>query len=227
MMDSELNDESIDVVDIVEFEKEMWDRDHPGDMEARIADALKRQGKHDRMTAIRMHLRLKNGANARLHAMTRHELADLVEMFASNDAVNAIVKRLATFYARIAQLRARIEEINSTMAGMDCCTVDMSAIHPHPQNKHSNIEHLLAAYEKNEETRREKQNANQRELFRIMESSIHPDLTEDDLPALEMQVDRIVERGFAAEEMRRLKIVEAALEQQRLDELMDELKRET
>jgi hypothetical protein len=60
-----------------------------------------------------------------------------------------------------------------------------------------------------------------------MESSIHPDLTEDDLPALEMQVDRIVERGFAAEEMRRLKIVEAALEQQRLDELMDELKRET
>ena len=170
-----------------------------------------------------MYLRLKNGTNARLHAMSRHELADLVEMFASNDAANAIVKRLATFYERIAQLRARIEEINSTMAGMDCA-VDVGAI---PQNKHSNIEHLLAAHSKNEEKRREKQNANQRELFRIMESSIHPDLTEDDLPALEMQVDRIVERGFAAEEMRRLKIVEAALEQQRLDELMDELKRET
>ena len=226
-MDSELNDE---LIDIVEFEKEMWDRAHqpqPGDMEARIADALKREGKYDRMTAIHMYLRLKNGTNARLHAMTRHELADLVEMFASNDAVNAIVKRLATFYARIAQLRARIEEINSTMAEMDCCTVDISAIHPQPQNKNSNIEHLLAAYEKNEEKRREKQNANQRELSRIMESSIHPDLTEDDLPALEMQVDRIVERGFAAEEMRRLKIVEAALEQQRLDELMDELKRGT
>jgi len=228
MMDSEPNDA---LIDVVEFEKEMWDRDRDrdqqphqqpqsGDMEARIADALKHQGKYDRMTAIHIYLRLKNGANARLHAMTRHELADLVEMFASNDAVNAIVKRLATFYARIAQLRARIEEINSTMAGMDCCcTVDISAIHPH--------EHLLAAHSKNEEKRREKQNAHQRELFRIMESSIHPDLTEDDLPALEMQVDRIVERGFAAEEMRRLKIVEAALEQQRLDELMDELKRET
>jgi hypothetical protein len=215
--------------DVVEFEKELWGQCHqPGDMdmEARI----KRQcGKCDRMTAIQMHLRLKFGANARLHAMSRHELANLVEMFASSDAINAIVKRLATFYARIAQLRARIEEIKSTMASLDCCPVDMSAIHPPIQCKNSNIEHLLAAYSKNEEKRREKQKENQRELARIMESSTHPDLTEDDLPALEMQVDRIVERGFAAEEMRRLKIVEAALEQQVLDELMgelDEFKRE-
>jgi hypothetical protein len=36
-----------------------------------------------------------------------------------------------------------------------------------------------------------------------------------------------VERGFSAEEMRRLQIIEAVLEQNRLDELLDELKRET
>ena len=220
----------------VEFEKEM----HAlvgvdaQDLEGLIADALKRQGKNDRMTAIHMHLRLKNGANARPHAMNRHELADLVEMFASNGAANTIVKRLANFYARIAQLRARIVEINSTISGMDLDN-DINAIHAiHAINainaihcKNGNMDHLLASYAKNEGKRREKQNANQRELARIMESAIHPDLTEDDLRALEIQVDHIVERGFTTEEMRRLQIIEAALEQQKLDELLDELKRET
>ena len=217
-------------IDAVEFEKEMHALvQRPGveaqDLENYISNALKRQGKNDRMTAIHMHLRLKNGANARPHAMNRHELTDLVEMFASTGAANTIVKRLANFYARIAQLRARIEQINSTLSGMDLdnCGVDINAIHC----KNGNMDHLLTAYAKNEEKRREKHKENKCKLARIMESAIHPDLTEDDLRALEIQVDHIVERGFTTEEMRRLQIIEAALEQQRLDELLDELKRET
>lgn len=213
-------------IDVVEFEKEMHARmSQRHGMEAQdaedwIADAFKRQGNNDRRAALHMHLRLKNGANARPHAMSRHELADLVEMVASNDAGKTIAKRLANFYARIAQLRARIEEINSTM------TANNGANHAiHAKNKNSNIDHLLMAYAKNEETRREKQKENQRELARIMESILHPDLTEDDLPALEMHVEHIAERGCATEELRRLKIVEATLEQQRYDELMAELKR--
>ena len=191
------------------------------DIEELIADALKRRccnGNNDRRAALHMHLRLKNGKNAGPHPMNLnlHELADLAEMVAAKGAPNAIVKRLANFYARIAHLRARIEEINSTMTGMD---LDGAPV------INTNVDHLLAAHAKNEGKRREKQNENQRELARIMESSIHPDLTEDDLPALETQAQHIAERGFLTEDLRRLKIVEAALEQQRLDELMAELKR--
>ena len=226
-------------IDVVEFEKEMHARmSQRHGMEAQdaedwIADAFKRQGNNDRRTALHMHLRLKNGANARPHAMSRHELADLVEMVASNDAGKTITKRLANFYARIAQLRARIEEINSTMTANNGANhannganhANNGANHAiHAKNKNSNIDHVLTAYAKNEETRREKQKENQRELARIMESILHPDLTEDDLPALEMHVEHIAERGCATEELRRLKIVEAALEQQRYDELMAELK---
>ena len=193
------------------------------DIEALIADALKRRcchGNNDRKAAMHMHLRLKNGKNGGPQPMNLnlHELADLAEMVAAKGAPNAIVKRLANFYARIAHLRARIEEINSTMTGMD---LDGAPV------INTNVDHLLAAHAKNEGKRREKQNENQRELARIMESSIHPDLTEDDLPALETQAQHIAERGFLTEDLRRLKIVEAALEQQRLDELMAELKRGT
>lgn len=95
----------------------------------------------------------------------------------------------------------------------------------------ANAKHLRAAHAKNEESLCEKRNENQRELTRIMNAlfldasvgSIHPALTEDDLPALETQAQHIAERGCATQELRRLKIMEAALEQQRLDELMAEL----
>ena len=225
-------------LDLVAFEREMHghynhnhhnhdddDDDDNHALEAQIADALTREGKNDRMSTISMHLRLKHGANARPRAMSRRELADLVEMFASSEAASTIISRLANFYARIAIMRARIVKINSTISGMDLanCGVDINAIH----SKNGNMDRLLALYTKNEENRREKQNTNQRELARIMESAIHPDLTEHDLRALEIQVDHIVERGFSAEEMRRLQIIEAVLEQNRLDELLDELKRET
>ena len=62
-----------------------------------------------------------------------------------------------------------------------------------------------------------------RALFQESDS-IHPDLTEDDLPALETQVEHIEERGCTAQELRRVKIVEALLEQRRLDALLTQLR---
>jgi len=192
------------------------------DIEELIADALKRrchnQGGTHCGAALRMHLRLKRGANPDTEPIARNELADLAEMVAAKGAPNAIMKRLANFYVRIAKLRARIDEVRSADGR---CGIDIAAI-PHATNRHD-IKHLLAAHAKNEEGRLEKQNENQRELDRIAKAIVHPDLTEDDLPALEMQVEHIAERGCTTHELRRLKIVEAALEQQRYDELMERL----
>ena len=199
------------------------------DIEELIADALKRRccnGNNDRRAALHMHLRLKNGKNAGPHPMNLnlHELTDLAEIIGAKGGAAAAIKRLANFYARIARLRVRIHE---TMTGMDLDNggIDVNPIiHSTSPPKNSNMDHLLTAYAKNEEKRREKHNENQHELARIMESLIHDDLTEDDLPALEMQVEHIAERGCCTEELRRLKIIEAALEQQRYDKLMAQLK---
>jgi len=192
------------------------------DIEELIADALKRrchnQGGNYCGAALHMHLRLKKGANPDTEPIARNELADLAEMVAAKGAPNAIMKRLANFYVRIAKLRARIDEVRSADGR---CGIDIAAI-PHATNRHD-IKHLLAAHAKNEEGRLERQNENQRELDRIARAIVHPDLTEDDLPALEMQVEYIAERGCTTHELRRLKIVEAALEQQRYDELMERL----
>lgn len=189
------------------------------DVEDLIADALKRRCCHsnNRKAALHMHLRLKKGAIVDA-PMTRHELADLAEMVATKGAPNSIVKRLANFYVRIAMLRAQIEETRRS------CHTDIPIVNMN--NTHA--KHLRAAHVKNEESLCEKRAQNQRELDRIigalfLESAIHPALTEDDLPALETQAQHIAERGCATQELRRLKIMEAALEQQRLDELMAEL----
>ena len=190
------------------------------DIEELIADALKRrcynQGGNHCGAALHMQLRLKRGANPDTEPIARNELADLAEMVAAKGAPNAIMKRLANFYVRIAKLRARIDAVRSAdgRCGID---IDIAAI-THGNN--TTIHHLLA---KNEEGRLERQNENQRELDRIARAIVHPDLTEDDLPALEMQVEHIAERGCTTHELRRLKIVEAALEQQRYDELMERL----
>lgn len=205
-------------MNIVEFERDMnaliiQNQRQPMQTmkEAIMAEVL---SKCNKKSAIHMNLRLKHGANARTHTMSRHELADLVEMMASD---HDIANRLATFYFRIAVLRARIEELTSTMSEMNLVHdgVDINAIHP----KGSDMTHLLELYAKNEEKRREKQNENQREFARIMQSSWNPDMTEDDLLALEAHVEHIAERGYAAEELRRLKIVEAVLEERRFNEL--------
>lgn len=217
-----------DPTDVAGFEKEISNQiatpmhmfaADARDVEDLIADALKRRCCHssnNRREAMHMHLRLKKGDSPT--TMSRHEMADLAEMVATKGAPNAIVKRLATFYMRIANLRAQIEE---TRRSLDACCTDIPIINMN----NANAKHLRAAHAKNEESLCEKRAQNQRELDRIMgalflESAIHPALTEDDLPALETQVQHIAERGCATQQLRRLKIVEAALEQQRLDELM-------
>lgn len=196
------------------------------DIEELIADALKRrchnQGGTHCGAALRMHLRLKRGANPDTEPIARNELADLAEMVAAKGAPNAIMKRLANFYVRIAKLRARIDEVRSQCGNGIGIGIGIAAI-THGNGTNRDIKHLLAAHAKNEEGRLEKQNENQRELDRIAKAIVHPDLTEDDLPALEMQVEHIAERGCTTHELRRLKIVEAALEQQRYDELMERL----
>ena len=219
--------------DIAGFEKEMSGQisaisqipaADSQDIEELIAWALKRRCNctNDRKASLHMHLRLKNGANADTFAMTRHELVELAETVAAKGAANAIVKQLANFYVRIAMLRARIEAVRhsscSSVAGLDAMMVV-----PVSGSKYEN--RLLAEYAKNEEDLREKRHQNQRELDRIMralflESDIHPDLTDDDLRALELHVEHIAERGCTTQELRRLKITEALLEQRRLDELL-------
>lgn len=183
------------------------------DIEELIADALKRRcncnnGRKEAMQMqMQMHLRLKMGANAEPREMTRHELGELAELVAAN----AVIQRLANFYARIAMLRARIEAILRSYSA-DPANPDVQGVEQHA-----------------EESLREKRDQTQRELDRIMRAlfqesdSIHPDLTEDDLPALETQVEHIEERG-TAQELRRLEIVEALLEQRRLDALLAQLR---
>ena len=216
-----------DPTDVAGFEKEISSQmahmlvADARDVEDLIADALKRRccNSNNRKAALHMHLRLKKGAIVDA-PITRHEMADLAEMVATKGAPNAIVKRLANFYVRIAMLRAQIEE---TRRSLDACCTDIPIVNMN--NAHA--KHLRAAHAKNEESLCEKRAQNQRELAQIMialflESAIHPALTEDDLPALETQAQHIAERGCATQELRRLKIMEAALEQQRLDELMAE-----
>jgi len=225
-----------DPTDVAGFEKEISNQitntSHMLVADARdvkdlIADALKRRCCHNsnngRKAALHMHLRLKKGAIVDA-TMSRHEMADLAEMVATKGAPNSIIKRLANFYVRIAMLRAKIEE---TRRSLDACHTDIPIVNMN----NTSTKHLRAAHAKNEESLCEKRAQNQRELDRIMGAlflnasvgSIHPTLTEDDLPALETQAQHIAERGCATQELRRLKIMEAALEQQRLDELMAQL----
>jgi hypothetical protein len=223
-----LNAFDVGPTDVAGFEKEMsgqmtaMSQIPPQDIEELIARALKRRCncKNDRKASLHMHLRLKNGANADTLAMTRHELAELAETVAAKGAANAIVKQLANFYVRIAMLRARIEDVRHSACSSVDATVTVAAA---SGGKYEN--QLLAEYAKNEETLREKRDQNQRELDRIMralflEADIHPDLTDDDLRALELQVEHIAERGCTTQELRRLKITEALLEQRRLDALL-------
>ena len=191
------------------------------DIEELIADALKRRCsyKNGCRGAMHMHLRLKTGAKAEPVEMTRRELAELADMVTAKGAANAIVQRLANFYARIAMLRARIEAAHRSSSAASPANPDVQGVEPQ----------LLAAHAKNEESLREKRDQNQRELDRIMRAlflgdDIHPALTEADLPALETQVEHIAERGCTAQELRRVKIVEALLEQRRLDALLNQLR---
>jgi hypothetical protein len=209
---------------ISEFEKEISKQiasmskmtENLHDIEELIVDALKRRC-NDRKTIMHAHLRLKNGATT--CTMTWNELAELSEMIAFKGAANAIIKRLANFYVRIAALQNQIQHARQSV----------EKTHHHEPFIHENSNHaLLSAYEKNEETIREKHQQNQRELDQIMRSlflnsEIHPQLTENDLPALETQVQHIAQRGCVVQELRRLKIIEALLEETQCNKLLQEL----
>lgn len=217
--------------DIPGFEKEISNQiaamsqmvvESSNDMEELIVAALKRRC-NDRRTVLHAHLRLKNGANSEACTMKRNELADLAEMVASKNAANAIFKQLADFYVRIARLHNRIQQVRQpAIMNPAMQLTEMEGMYDTTNRR------LLALHAKNEEGLHEKRRQNHHELDRIMqrlflESDIHPELTHDDLPALEMQVEHIADRGCAVQELQRLKIVEALLEEDRFNKLMQEL----
>ena len=213
--------------DIPGFEKEISNQlasmsqmaESSNDIEELIVAALKRRC-NDRRTVMHAHLRLKNGANSEACTMKRNELADLAEMVASKHAANPIFMQLADFYMRIARLHNRIQQVRQPAMNP---ALQLAAIEHDTSNPR-----LLASYAKNEENLHEKHRENHRELDQIMQrlfldSEIHPELTHADLPALEMQVEHIAERGCAVQELQRLKIMEALLEEDRFNKLMQEL----
>ena len=214
--------------DIPGFEKEIGNQiasmsqmaESSNDIEELIVAALKRRC-NDRRTVLHAHLRLKNGANSEACTMKRNELADLAEMVASKHAVDPIFQQLADFYMRIARLHNRIQQVRQPAMNP---AMQLTAIEHNTSNHR-----LLASYAKNEENLHEKHRQNHRELDLIVQrlfldsADIHPELTHDDLPALEMQVEHIAERGCAVQELQRLKIMEALLEEDRFNKLMQEL----
>ena len=216
--------------DLPGFEKEISNQiasmsqmfESSNDIEELIVAALKRRC-NDRRTVLHAHLRLKNGASSEACTMKRNELADLAEMVASKNASEPIFKQLANFYMRIACLRNRIQQVRQPAMN--------SAMNPAMQLAEHNTSNrrLLASYAKNEENLHEKHRQNHRELDQIMQrlflesADIHPELTHADLPALEMQVEHIAQRGCAVQELQRLKIMEALLEEDRFNVLMQEL----
>lgn len=211
--------------DIPGFEKEISNQiasmsqmaESSNDIEELIVAALKRRC-NDRRTVLHAHLRLKNGANSEACTMKWNELADLAEMVASKNAANPIFQQLANFYMRIACLHNRIQQVRQP------------AMNPAMQLTEHNTSNrrLLASYAKNEENLHEKHRQNHHELDRIMQrlfldSEIHPELTENELTALEAHCEHIAERGCAVQELQRLKIMEALLEEDRFNKLMQEL----
>lgn len=214
--------------DIPGFEKEISNQieamsqmvvESSNDIEELIVAALKRRC-NDRRTVMHAHLRLKNGANSEACTMKWNELADLAEMIASKHAANPTFQQLADFYVRIACLHNRIQQVRQPAMNP---AMQLAAIEHNTSNHR-----LLASYAKNEENLHEKHRQNHRELDLIvqrlfLESEIHPELTHADLPALEMQVEHIAERGCAVQELQRLKIMEALLEEDRFNKLMQEL----
>lgn len=225
-----------DPTDISGFEKEISKQiltmskmnENLHDIEELIIDALKRRC-NNRKTIIHAHLRLKHGATTTKECtMTLNDLSELTEMISVKGAQNEIIKRLANFYVRIAFLCNKIEHVRHCISPKPNEMQRMQHMQ-HMQHIHSNSNHKLSsAYAKNEETMSQKQNQNHRELDQIMKtlflkSEIHPELTEKDLPALETQVAHIAERGCTVQELQRLKIIEAFIEENRFNQLTQEL----
>lgn len=200
-------------MDLRKFETELGLLD-PDTDEAIIVDALLR------CNPIQMHMRLKKGFN---DTMSMDELRD---MPSDKDAA----RNLAQFYRRIANLRARIlNELQQMQQSEQSEQLEQSE--QSEQSKQS--EQLQRAHATELENMRNKQRENREHFARIMRTIIsdpdsenrrvHPDLTDAALDALELQVHDIMERGCTSNQLRCIKIREAAVEQRIYDALIAEL----
>ena len=239
-------------VELQEFEKEIsrpllvidspMNERSQADIETIIVDALMRRS----CNPIQIHLRVKQGFNpdATLH---RNELDALSSLFFShneadtnslknkdnhkdnhNEQCRAKARELAKFYVRIANMRARIMEEQQQQRQYQ------------EQQQHREKNEAVAmggklqrAYATQKENMHNKQRENQEHFARIMRTiilnpdsetpCIHPEVKESDIDVLELQVQDIIESGCATNELRCMKIMEAAIEQQKYDALMAEL----
>ena len=191
------------------------------DVQTLIVEALMRRS----CNPVQMHLRLKQGFNPDA-TLTRRELQDLSSLFFSQASIakcKPMASELAHFYVRIANIRARIIEEQQQQQQQQQQQSEAAMMNGN----------LQRAYVAQKETMRIKQRENQAQFSRIMRTimlepdsedrCIHPELKEADLAALELQVQDILEGGCATNELRCIKIMEAALEQQKYDALIAEL----
>jgi isoleucyl-tRNA synthetase len=168
-------------------------------------------------------------ATARGHAIaTQGETMDELRDMPSDNANAA--RNLARFYIRIANLRARI--LNELQQMQQAEQSEQSEQSEHSEHsEHS--EQLQRAYATELGNMRNKQRENREHFARIMQTIIsdpeseqgrvHPDLTDAALDALELQVHDIMERGCTSNQLRCIKIREAAMEQRIYDALIAEL----
>lgn len=197
-------------MDLRKFETELGLLDHDT-KETIIVDALLR----GKCNPIQMHMRLKKGFN---DTMSMDELRD---MPSDKDAA----RNLARFYRRIANLRARI--LNELQQ------MQQSEQSEQSEQLEQSEDQLQRAYATELENMRNKQRENREHFARIMRTIIldpesengrvHPDLTDAKLDALESQVHDIMERGCTSNQLRCIKIREAAMEQRIYDALIAEL----
>ena len=182
-----------------------------------VAVIMRRSG-----NPIQMHLRLKKGFNA---TFAYDELNGLPT------SAKEVARELARFYVRIADLRARIMQEMQAQAQADAeADADAGA---ETGTKSKAEARLRRAYAIQLETMRNKQRENQAQLDRMLRAIVsNPDsearcinetVTLEDLDALDMQLQDVVERGCAANELRCLKIREAEIELQKYEALMAEL----
>ena len=175
---------------------------------------------------IQMHLRLKKGFNA---TFAYDELNGLPT------SAKEVAHELARFYVRIADLRARILQETEAQAKADAQAKAEAEPKTDAQAKAEPKAdaRLQRAYAIQMENMHIKQRENQAQLDRIMRTivsnpdsearCIHEAVTLEDLDALDMQLQDVTERGCAANELRCLKITEAAIEQQKYEALVAEL----
>jgi len=180
------------------------------DVEDLVVAALLRRS----CNPIQMHMRLKKGFNA---TFAYDELNELPT------SAKEVARELARFYVRIADLRARILQ--------EAAAQTQAQTQTHLPAKAD--ARLQRAYTIQLENMHNKQRENQAQLDRMLRTivsnpdsearCIHADVTLEDLDALDLQLQDIAERGCAANELRCLKIAEAAIEQQKYEELVAEL----